>query len=108
MGTVREGVYVVGDELHYELVSDHADVHNENDDRKKDPQRGFSPNRMFQHIGAVPCDVWHQHCKKVGFYDMDKDARKKEIIRFLNQFKGWSTVENIRTQQANETNIIIK
>ena len=108
MGIVREGVYVAGDEMRYELVSDHAEVHNDNDERKKDLQRGFSPGRMFQHIGAVPRDVWHQHCRKVGFYEMDNAKRKEEIIRFLNQFQGWSTVESIRTRQPNETNIIIK
>lgn len=108
MGTVRELLYNVGDEVHYELISDHADIHNENDDRKKDPARGFSPNRHLQHIGAVPCDVWHQHCKKIGFYEMDRVKRKEEVIKFLNQFRGWSTVEAIRTHQPNETNIIIK
>jgi len=108
MGIVREWLYTVGDKMHYELVSDHAEVHNENDDRKKDPARGFTPERHFQHIGAVPVDVWHQHCMKIGYYQMDKDSRKKEIIKFLNQFRGWSTVDSIRTHQPNETNVIIK
>lgn len=108
MGTVREELFDVGNEVHYRLITDNADIHNENDDRKKDPARGFSPDRHFQHIGAVPCAVWHAHARKVGFYDMDNAARKKEIINFLNTFRGWSTVENIRTQQANECNIVIK
>ena len=108
MAIVREQLSRIGDELHYELISDHADIHNDNDDRRKDPARGFSPDRMFQHIGAVPCDVWHKHCKEVGYYEMDKEKRKEEIIRFLNKFRGWSTVEEIRTHQPNETNIIIR
>ena len=108
MGIVRERLYDIGDDVHYELISDHADVHNENDERKKDSARGFSPGRQFQHIGAVPCDVWHQHAMKVGYYHMDKEKKKEEVIKFLNQFRGWSTVESIRTHQPNETIIIIK
>ena len=108
MGTIKEGVYIIGDEVHYELVSDHSDIHNTNDDCRKDSQRGFSRERTLQHIGSVPLDVWHQHCRKIGYYEMDNAKRKEEVIKFLNQFQGWSTVEKIRTTQANETNIIIK
>lgn len=108
MAVVREGVYVAGDMVTYDLVTDNADVHNWNDELKKDPARGFSPLRMFQHIGAVPVEIWHAHCKKIGYYEMDKASRKKEIIKFLNQFKGWSCVESIRNPQPNEGNIIIK
>ena len=108
MGIVRENMIESGDELHYELISDHADVNNYNDDRKKDKTLGFSPDRHFQHIGAVPCDVWHQHAKKVGYYLMDNVKRKEEVIRFLNQFRQWSPVEAIRTTQPNETSIIVK
>ncbi len=107
-GIVKEAMYDIGDEIHYEAVYDHADVLNVNDDRRKDSGRGFSPGRHFQHIGSVPCDVWHKHCKKIGYNLMDKEKRKEEIIKFLNQFRGFSTVENIRSQQPNETNIIIK
>jgi hypothetical protein len=108
MTVVKEEMYDVGDRTYYNVVVDHAEAHNINDDRKKDPARGFSPNRMFQHIGAVPVHVWHAHAKKVGYYEMDKDKRKEEIIRFLNEFRGWSTVESIRTYQPSEANIIIK
>ena len=108
MGIVKEALYDVGDEVRYEVTVDHAEALNDNDDRKKDPSRGFSSNRMFQHIGSVPVHVWHQHCKRVGFNEMDKAKRKEEIIRFLNQFQGYATVEKIRTREANEANIFIR
>lgn len=105
---VKEEMWSKGDVIGYDAVYDHADVLNTNDERRKDSNRGFSPQRHFQHIGAVPCDVWHKHCKKVGYYMMDKEKRKEEIIKFLNQFRGFATVEAIRTHQPNETNILIK
>jgi hypothetical protein len=94
--------------LVYELVTDEADVINENIDRKADGTRGFSPDRHFQHIGSVPCHVWHEHCKKIGYNLMDNASRKKEVIKFLNQFRQWSPVESIRTEQPSEGHIIIK
>lgn len=95
-------------DLVYELVTDEAELVNYNDERKKDTSRGFSPDRHFQHIGAVPCHIWHAHCKKIGYYQMDNETRKKEVIKFLNQFRQWSPVESIRTEQPNEGNIIIR
>ncbi len=85
-----------------------ADVVNENIERKADGTRGFSPDRHFQHIGSVPCHVWHAHCKKIGYNQMDNASRKKEVIKFLNQFRQWSPVDSIRTEQPSEGHIVIK
>lgn len=110
MGIVKEGLSELpGGKLVYEMVSDHAEVHNENDELKKDPQRGFSELRHIQRIGRVPADIWHAHCKKIGWNNgMDNETRKKELIKFLNQFRGWATVESIRSDQPSEGHIIIK
>lgn len=107
-GIVKEEMITKGDVIEYNAIYDHADVHNVNDDRRKDSNRGFSPERHFQHIGSIPCDVWHKHCRKIGYNLMDNAKRKEEIIKFLNQFRGYTTVEAIRSRQPNETNIIVK
>jgi hypothetical protein len=105
---IRETLVEIGDKLHYNLVVDNADIHNYNDMRKKEGTNGFTKERCFQHIGSVPCEIWHRHCMKIGYYEMDGPARKKEIIKFLNEFKGWSPVENIRTRNPNDQHIIVK
>lgn len=97
-----------GGEIRYELVTDEAELHNQNDELKKDPNRGFTAGRTMQHIGSVPCHVWHAHARKIGYYTMDNESRKKEIIKFLNQFRQWSPVESIRSEQPSEGHIIIK
>lgn len=108
MTVVRERAWFDGDNLKFDRITDNSAIHNDNDDRKKDPSRGFSPERTLQHIGRIPCDVYHAWAMKIGYYQMDKDKKKAELIKFLQENPQWSPVERLVNHGANDSHIIIK
>lgn len=92
----------------YQRVSYVGGVKEDCIERKKSGTRGFSPQRHFQHIARIPADMWHDYCRKTGYYEMDNDGRKKIHLRFLKEHPEYMTVEKLKTETPNDGYIIIK
>ena len=105
----REDVWVDGEGLiHYRKVSNNAQLVNDNMDRKKDPAKGFTPERTMQHLARVPAEVYHAWAKKTGYYEMDHEQKKKAKYMFLRDNPQWWTVENLVTPSPNKGHIFTK
>jgi hypothetical protein len=105
----REDIWVDSKGLiHYRKVVNHAPTINENMDRKKDPQRGFTPDRCFQHIARVPPEVFHRWARRIGYYEMDQAQKKVAKYRFLRENPQWLTVEKTVNHGPNDKYVIVK
>ena len=105
----REDVWV--DEkglIHLRRTVNHAPLINDNEDQKKDPAKGFTPNRHFQRLARVPPEVFHNWAIRTGYYDMDREQRKMAKYKFLKENPQWWTVENLVTKTPSDGHVILK
>ena len=105
----REDVWVDDKGLiHYRRTTNNAPVINANIESKKDPMKGFTKERMFQHLARIPNDVFHAWALKIGYYQMDKEHRRIERFKFLKENPQWLVVERQVTPTPQDTHVIIK
>jgi len=62
----------------------------------------------MQHLARVPAEVYARWAKKVGYYEMDREQKKRARYRFLMENPQWWTVQELVTKSPNDTRIIVK
>jgi hypothetical protein len=108
-GLAREDVWTDDKGLiHYRKVTYVGGVIDANKEEKRANSKGFTKNRTMQKLASVPAQVWYEWAKRVGFWEMDNEAKKVARFRFLKDHPEYMTVEHQVTPQANVGNIIIK
>ena len=109
-GTAREDVWIDPKTglIHYHKLTYVGGVIDANRQEKKASEKGFTKERTMQKLASIPATVWYEFAKRVGFWEMDNEAKKVARFRFLKDHPEYLTVEHQVTPQANSGNIIVK
>ena len=109
---IRENVFL--DErtgnIYYECEEDITDIVNENLAMQKDDNNGFTADRTFRQISNIPKSVYHQFALKTGYYQMDGEQKKKEMNKFLSEYRQYCTCKDglLKHDTAHQGHIVIK
>jgi len=96
--------------IYYEATENITDVLQENLILQKDDSNGFTKDRTMRQICNIPNAVYHQFAKRTGYYGMDASDKKKELEKFLKEYRQYCTGKDglLKHDTANQGNIIIK
>jgi hypothetical protein len=109
---IRENVYYddrTGN-IYYEATENITDVLRENEMFQKDERNGFTEDRTMRQMCNVPNAVFHQFARRTGYYGMDGADKKKELEKFLKEYRQYCTGKDglMKHDTAHQGNIIIK
>jgi hypothetical protein len=94
--------------IHCRRITDISDVLNANIEDKQKNSKGFTLGRNFQHLTRVPLGVFHRWAMQVGWYGMDRHARKIEHAKFMKKHPEYLVVEKPVTHSPDDKYLIIK
>lgn len=96
--------------IYYSATEDITDILQENLAYHADPNNGFSPDRNFRMICNIPNSVYHQFAKRTGYYQMDQEGKRKELEKFLKEYKQYCTGTDglLKHDTAHQSHIIVK
>ncbi len=94
--------------IHYQKITYIDDVATENKELQQNGSNGFTKERTMRHVGQIPAQVYHRWATKIGFYQMDKQQKRIEMWRFLNDHPEWRTVDSLVHHTRGEGHLIVK